>query len=53
MATVTMNGVDAAVGLIVGSAEAVVRLEQFVEHVVDVRAARFASCTAHASLKAS
>jgi hypothetical protein len=51
MATVTMDGVDAAVGLVVGSAEAVVRLEQFVEHVVGVRAARFPSRTAHASWK--
>jgi hypothetical protein len=53
MATLTLDGFDAAVGAIVYSAEAVVRPEQFVEHVVGGRAARFPSCTAHASRKAA
>jgi hypothetical protein len=52
MATLTLDGVDAAVGTIVYSAEAVVRPEQFVEHDVGGRAARFPSRTAHASRKA-
>jgi hypothetical protein len=53
MATLTLDGDDAAVGAIVYSAEAVVRPEQFIEHVLGGRAARFPSCTAHASWKAA
>jgi hypothetical protein len=53
MATLAMDGIDAAAAVIVDSAEAAVRRGEFVEHVVGARAARFPSRTAQASWKAA